>query len=100
MSKEKIKQTIIEAVNKELDKKNIKYIRLFGSHAYGKPNKESDVDLLIDFYKPIGFFELAGIQEHFEKSTGLSVDLVTPGALSPHFKDRVFEKAEIIYGKI
>lgn len=100
MSKEEIKEKIIEAVEKEPNKNNIKFIRLFGSHAYGKPRRKSDVDLLIDFYQPIGFFELAGIQEGFQKTTGLQVDLVTPGALSPYFKDKVLKKAETIYGKV
>ncbi len=100
MSKEEIKKKIIEALAKDPNKNNIKYIRLFGSRAYGRPHSKSDVDLLIGFNEPVGFFELAGIQENFQKTTGLSIDLVTTEALSPYFKDTVLNKAEMLYEKV
>lgn len=100
MSKEEIKNKIIEALAKDSNKNNIKYIRLFGSRAYGKPQPKSDLDLLIGFNQPVSFFELADIQENFQKKTGLSVDLVTAEALSPYFKDRVLKKAETIYEQV
>jgi len=100
MSKEELREKIIKAIREVPNKDNIKYIRLFGSYSYGRPRQKSDVDLLIDFYQPIDFFELADVKENLEKNLGLSVDLVTPAALSPYFQKEVFKKAETLYGKV
>lgn len=63
----------------------VRRIGLFGSFAAGCPTEESDVDLLVEFDRPIGlrFVELA---EHLEKVLGRRVDLVTAAGLAaiPH----------------
>ena len=35
---------------------HVKYLALFGSYARGEQTKKSDVDFLVEFNKPIGFF--------------------------------------------
>ncbi len=99
MSKEKIKQTVRQAMKTDPNKKDIVKISLFGSHAYGKPRKESDIDLLIEF-RPnarIGFFELFDTRDNLEKHLNKKVDLLTPEDLSKYFRDEVLKKAEKIY---
>ncbi|KAA0253971.1 nucleotidyltransferase family protein [Acidobacteria bacterium ACD] len=63
----------------------VRRIALFGSFAAGCPTEESDVDLLVEFDRPIGlgFVELA---EHLERVLGRRVDLVTAAGLAaiPH----------------
>jgi predicted nucleotidyltransferase len=55
-------------------------IGLFGSFAAGTPTEQSDIDLLVEFEKPIGwrFFSL---EMYLENIFGRKVDLVTPSAL-------------------
>ena len=99
MSKEKIKQSVRQAIKTDPNKKDIVRISLFGSHAYGRPKADSDVDLLIEF-KPkakIGFFELFDTRDNLEKHLNKKVDLLTPGDLSKYFRDEVLKKAEKIY---
>lgn len=101
MSKNQIKKSIQEAVKKDPQRKEIKKISLFGSRLDGKPRKDSDVDLLIEF-KPkanIGFFRLIEIQQQFERALRKKVDLVTPEQLSKYFRKEVLQKAEKIYEK-
>jgi len=99
MSKEQIKKLIIKAIQENNLKKELKSVRLFGSQLYGKPNKNSDVDLLVEFSPDarIGFFRLVNIQNIMEKYLGKKVDLQTPDALSKYFKADVLKKAESIY---
>lgn len=54
----------------------VKKIGLFGSFAKGIEKESSDVDILIEFEKPIGlkFIELA---EYIEKLLGRKVDILT-----------------------
>lgn len=55
-------------------------IGLFGSYAHGAPGPVSDVDLLVEFERPIGlrFVELA---EYLEDVLGKKVDLLTPESI-------------------
>ncbi|EKE00064.1 MAG: hypothetical protein ACD_22C00100G0028 [uncultured bacterium] len=65
---------------------NISYLGLFGSYARGDNRRDSDVDLLVQFNKPIGYFGLVRAQRSLGKYLGKEVDLVTKGSLS----DRIF----------
>ena len=99
MSKEKLKKTIRQAIANDPHKQDILKVSLFGSYAYGKPNKNSDIDLLIEF-RPnarIGFFELFDTRDNLEKHLRKKVDLLTPGDLSKYFRDEVLRRAEKIY---
>ena len=62
---------------------------LFGSYAYGAPNEHSDVDLLVEFNRPVGYFGLFALQDYLENLLGCPVDLGTPDSLQPYIKDRV-----------
>lgn len=99
MVKEDIKKIINSGLDELPNKERIKKLSLFGSYAQGKANKESDVDLLIEF-KPeskIGFFDLVKMQNVLGQILKRNVDLVTIHSLSKYFKNRVLETAEKIY---
>ena len=55
-------------------------IGLFGSYAKGQPAEKSDVDLIVEFERPIGFrfFELV---EYLEQLLGRKVDVLTPAGI-------------------
>ena len=99
MSKEQLKKSILEAIENDPNKKDILKVSLFGSYLSGKPKKNSDVDLLIEFDPKaiVGFFKLSDFKNNFEKHLGKEVDLVTPEALSKYFKDEVIKQAYLIY---
>ena len=99
MVKEDIKKIISSGLDELPNKERIKKLSLFGSYAQGKANKESDIDLLVEF-KPeakIGFFELVRMQNALEQRLKKNIDLVTIQSISKYFKDRVLETAEKIY---
>ncbi|WP_448383307.1 nucleotidyltransferase family protein [Desulfosoma sp.] len=58
----------------------VKRIGLFGSYAEGHPGEESDIDLVVEFERSIGFrfIELAEFLEHL---LGRNVDLLTPAGI-------------------
>ena len=68
---------------------------LFGSYAYGKPDKDSDVDLLVEFEagRSPGYFGLVGMEMELTGLIGRKVDLRTPGELSKYFRDTVVASA-------
>jgi len=67
-------------------------MRLFGSWASGHADESSDIDLLIELEKPIGwrFFTLKLFLEH---ELGRPVDLVTKNALKEQLRDSILSEA-------
>lgn len=99
ISKERIKQAIRKAIEVDPNKEAILKMSLFGSHAYGNPRPDSDVNILIEFSPnaSIGFFKFFDTQYNFEDFTGKKVDLLMPESLSKYFRDKVIAKAETIH---
>ena len=89
------KEEILKILREELpylrEKFYVKKIGLFGSYARGEQTKKSDVDLLVEFEKPIGFFTFVKLEDYLNQKLGLKVDLVTPDALKPIIKPKILK---------
>ena len=74
-------------------------LSLFGSVLRDDFRPDSDVDVLVEFEPdaPVGYFELFDVQQELTAIFGREVDLLTPGALSRYFRQRVLETAVTIY---
>lgn len=77
----------------------ISYLGLFGSHSRGEQKEDSDVDLLVKFVNPIGYFKLLEVEEKLEDYFQKNVDLVTKNALSKYIKPGVYNDLKTLYGK-
>jgi uncharacterized protein len=66
---------------------------LFGSVARDEATVDSDVDLLVEFSKPIGLIEFIGLQQQLESVLGCKVDLGTKRSIKLHLKEKVLEEA-------
>jgi predicted nucleotidyltransferase len=71
-------------------------IGVFGSYARGEATAESDVDILVEFGKPIGFFKYLELEECLGEWLGTKVDLVTRAALKPHIGERILEEVSML----
>ncbi|SJM94728.1 conserved hypothetical protein [Crenothrix polyspora] len=67
--------------------------RVFGSVLYGVDKDGSDLDLLVDALPNTTLFDLGSLQIELEELLGVPVDLLTPGDLSPKFRDQVLAEA-------
>jgi len=81
---EKIKPKLI----KILKKNNIKKAGVFGSYATGNQRKNSDIDIVVEPAKGMGF-RFAGIEIELEKFLKKKVDLVSYNGLSTHLRDKI-----------
>lgn len=91
---ENLDTKVIEPILREHD---VEYAGVFGSRARGDNRPDSDLDLLVRFRKPVGYFTIIGLEDQLSETLGQKVDLVTEGALSPHIKDRVMTDLETVY---
>jgi hypothetical protein len=71
------------------NKSGVKSLLLFGSVARNEATSTSDVDLLVEFDRPVGYFGLFALQDYLEKLPGCPVDLGTPDSLKPSIKEQV-----------
>lgn len=77
------------------DKFNVSRIGYFGSYATGDQTEKSDLDLLVEFSKPIGW-EFFTLEKFLEKELGLNVDLVTKAALKERIKVPILNQVKYI----
>ncbi len=72
----------------------VRSLAVFGSVARDEAGPGSDVDLMVEFEKPIGLFAFLRLRRLLEDALGFRVDLVTPDALKPALRSRVL--AELV----
>ena len=84
---------ILKKHEKELKEKyGVKEIGIFGSIVRSEAKEDSDVDILIEFEKPIGFFKFLELEEYLGNLIGRKVDLVSKKALKPHIGKYILEE--------
>ncbi len=69
---------------------------LFGSVARNEATSNSDVDLLVEFGRPVGLFQLVALKHQLEEILGCPVDLGTPDALRPELRESVLEESVVV----
>lgn len=73
----------------------VKSIGLFGSYSHETANESSDIDIIVEFEKPIGwkFFTL---ELYLESIFNRKVDLVTKDALKNQIKDKILKEVNFV----
>lgn len=95
------KEFIIKKLEKEkknLKKRGVQKIGLFGSYAKGKQRKDSDVDILIEIDNKLSILDLVKIKLILEKKLKKSVDLVEYDFIHPLIKETALKEEVRIYG--
>ena len=72
MTNDKIKMIILDIA----DEYSFKNVVLFGSRAVGTNNDDSDIDLIVEFNRPVTIMFLSNLKNKLEDLTGLSVDVI------------------------
>ena len=93
-------KTDVSAINEALAS-NLSYLKktyhvekigVFGSFSRGEETKSSDIDVLIEFSKPISMFRFIELEEFLSKILGRKVDLVSKKALKPRIKEQILRE--------
>lgn len=67
-------------------------IRVFGSVVRGDARPDSDVDILVNLTKPLGF-QFFEFEDRLKTMMHCDIDLVTERSLHPYLKDRILGEA-------
>ena len=84
---------ILSAARAELGELGVRSLDLFGSVARDEASADSDVDLLVEFDRPIGLFHFFRVQRRLEELPGARVDLVMRDVVKPQLRERIFAEA-------
>lgn len=71
----------------------VKSLAVFGSFARNEMTEISDIDILVEFNRPIGLFEFARLKIYLSEILGREVDLVTSDALHKRMKETILHEA-------
>ena len=72
---------------------HVRSLSVFGSVARDEATAASDVDILVEFDRPVGLLHFIRLRRFLEEVVGRKVDLVTPGALRERMKAQVLSEA-------
>jgi len=73
----------------------VKEIGLFGSFSDETNSDESDIDLLVELEKPIGW-KFFSLELYLEKIFNRKIDLVTKNALKEQIKESILSKINYV----
>ena len=74
---------------------SVKQIGLFGSFSNDSNTEDSDIDLLVEFEKPIGW-KYFTLEIYLENIFGRKIDLVTKNALKEQLKENILNQVKYI----
>jgi len=89
-----IKETLKNNKDRLFLKYGLSFIAIFGSYGRGEQNANSDIDILVDFKKPIGI-EFIDLAEELEKLLNAKVDLVSKNGVKPNYFKQI--ESEMTY---
>src|SRR5262245_52119626 len=99
MRRDEALRTLQESQDTSRTRFAVKSLVLFGSVARDEVRPDSDVDLLVEFDRPVGLFHLIGTEQYLERLLGVPrVDLVLRRAVIDELKDNILREAIDVFG--
>jgi uncharacterized protein len=93
---EEIKAVLAQRRDELAQDYGVKKIGIFGSYVRGEVSRDSDIDILVEFDRPVGFFKFLELEERLSEWLGRRVDLVTKAALKPHIGRRILDEVTML----
>jgi predicted nucleotidyltransferase len=73
----------------------VKKIGVFGSYLRGEQRKNSDIDILVEFYEEPGLIKFLSLENYLSEILKVKVDLVMKNSLKPNIGKQIL--SEVIY---
>jgi len=81
ITKKEVVRILLKSLPKLRREYNLKRIGIFGSFALESQKADSDVDIIAEFTKPIGY-KFVDFADCLEKLLGRKVDILTPAGMN------------------
>jgi len=95
-------ETLQRRLHQHRDELTIRYavdtLAVFGSVARREADRASDVDLLVEFHRPVGLFHLIGTEQFLQQLLGVKkVDLVLRRAIIEELRPIILKEAVDVF---
>jgi uncharacterized protein len=70
---------------------HVSFLGIFGSYVHHMQNKNSDLDILVEFSETPGLLKFIELENHLSDLLGLKVDLVMKQSLKPGIGKRILK---------
>lgn len=77
----------------DLEALDVLTVSIFGSFARDQARDDSDVDVLVEFVRPVGLLQFVRLRRFLEGILGRNVDLATVASLKERIRARVLAEA-------
>lgn len=91
-----IRQTLALHKQELCDTFFVRRLAVFGSVASGMEREDSDIDMLVEFTRPVGW-EIFDLNDYLEQLLQRKVDLTTPAALKPLIRKEISQTTQEVY---
>ena len=71
-------------------------VGIFGSFARGEQKSDSDVDILVKFYKDATLFDYMRLSMFLQEKLGIDVDIVPQDTIREELRERIVKEAIFI----
>lgn len=93
---EEIKDILQKHKVKLKEQYGLREIGIFGSYVKDEQNEKSDLDILIELEKPIGFVKFMRLENALSELVGIRVEMVTKKALKPYIGSRILQEVRYV----
>jgi uncharacterized protein len=93
---EEIKELLQKHKDEFREQYGLKEIGIFGSYVRGEQNEESDLDILVELEKPLGFVKFIRLENALSQLLSVPVEIVTKKALKPHIGKRILQEVRYV----
>ena len=96
MTLENIKNKLIQEKSELHRRFGVSEIGVFGSWVRGEQKKSSDIDVLVDFDREIGLFEIMELEEYLSDIFHCKVDVAVKRSLRKYIGQHILSEAEYL----
>jgi predicted nucleotidyltransferase len=90
-----IKDTLRNNKARLTDKYGLSFMAIFGSYGRGQQTENSDLDILVDFQRPIGV-EFIDLANELERLLKIKVDLVSRKGVRPQYLKQIEQELDYV----
>lgn len=83
-----IQSTLLSHKKEFFDRFRVKSLAVFGSYSRNEQQKDSDVDILVEFESPVGI-EFIDLGDYLERILNIRVDLVSRNGIKPKYLKQI-----------
>jgi len=71
----------------------VKRIELLGSYVRGEQREDSDLDVLVEFDRPVSLLDVVGLEQFLSDTLQTKVDVVLRRSVRPELKEIILKEA-------